>query len=127
MGDTKLNNNIEKKKICHDFVEKVKKYLVIDDQLSELKNKTKLLNIDKNTLESSILEYLTEMDETVIDTNDGKLKKSICKQKGGIKKDYIINTLSETFDDAIKVQLLTDKIMDSIPCKEKVSLKRTKK
>ena len=127
MSNINTDNTIEKKKISHDFIEKVKKYLITDDQLSELKIKIKTLNTDKNVLEESILEYLTDMGETVIDTNDGKLKKSICKQKGGIKKDYIINTLSETFDDAIKVQLLTDKIMDSIPCKEKVSLKRTKK
>ena len=76
MSNINTDNNIEKKKISHDFIEKVKKYLIIDDQLSELKNKTKTLNTDKNVLEESILEYLTDMGETVIDTNDGKLKKS---------------------------------------------------
>ena len=43
MSNINTDNTIEKKKISHDFIEKVKKYLITDDQLSELKIKIKTL------------------------------------------------------------------------------------
>ena len=121
------DDNNTQKNVSREFIDNVKKYLEMDDNIAELKTKLKNLTAEKNIYEEKILNYMTEMDETIIDTNNGKLKKSVTKTKGGIKKNYIVDTLSTTFDDAIKVQLLTDKIMDSIPSKEKITLTRTKK
>lgn len=121
------DNNDVKKNISNIFVEDVKNFLSLDDNITELKNKLKKLTSEKNIFEEKILHYLENIDETVIDINNGKLKKTTVKQKGGIKKNYIVDILNETFDDKIKVELLTNKIMEAIPSKEKTSLKRTKK
>ena len=115
-----------KKKVSQEFILSVKKYLEIDDNLNEIKNKMKILNKERKETSEYILNYLNMIDETIIDVRDGKLKKNILKTKGSIKKDYIQNTLNIYMDDTIKANEITKQIIDSIPIKETILLKRTK-
>ena len=115
-----------KKKVSQEFILNVKKYLEVDDMINEIKSKMKLLNDEKKTTSEYIISYLNSIDETIIDVRDGKLRKNILKTKGSIKKDYIQNTLNIFIGDNIKATELTNKIIDSVPMKETILLKRTK-
>jgi hypothetical protein len=85
---------VEKKRISPEFVENVKKYLLIDDKIKQLKEESKKLATDKKEREEFILNYLQNIDENVIDVHDGKLRRNISKTTAPLKKDTIQNTLN---------------------------------
>ena len=115
-----------KKQISAEFVQAVKKYLEVDDKLREIKDKTKKLNTEKKEKQEFILNYLTSIEESIIDVVDGKLKKTITKTQAPLKKELIHKTLTDIMGDATKALDITDKIIKSRPIIERVTLKRTK-
>ena len=124
MSDTEKKT--EKKKVSPEFIKSVKEYLLIDDKLRDIKEKTKVLNTDKKLKEEFILNYLQSIDEKVIDVADGKLRRNISKTQAPLKKETIQKALTDIIGDALKATDITDKIIKSRPIIEKVSLKRTK-
>ena len=116
----------EKKKVSQEFVITVKKYLQLDDNIKELRDKMKNLNSDKKECEEFILNYLKALDEDVIDIADGRLKRNVSKTQAPLKKDYIQTSLSTIIGDNIKATEITDKILNSRPMVERETLKRTK-
>jgi hypothetical protein len=119
-------NKTEKKKVSAEFVNAVKKYLDVDDKLREIKEKTKTLNLEKKDREEFILNYLQSLDEKVIDVPDGKLRRNISKTQAPLKKEVIQKALTELIGDATKATAMTDKIINSRPTIERVTLKRTR-
>ena len=124
MSDTEKKT--EKKKVSPEFIKSVKEYLLIDDKLRDIKEKTIVLNTDKKLKEEFILNYLQSIDEKVIDVADGKLRRNISKTQAPLKKETIQKALTDIIGDALKATDITDKIIKSRPIIEKVSLKRTK-
>jgi hypothetical protein len=117
---------VEKKRISPEFVENVKKYLLIDDKIKQLKEESKKLAADKKEREEFILNYLQNIDENVIDVHDGKLRRNISKTTAPLKKDTIQNTLNIILGDINKATMITQEIIKSRPIVERVTLKRTK-
>ncbi len=117
---------VEKKRISPEFVENVKKYLLIDDKIKQLKEESKKLATDKKEREEFILNYLQNIDENVIDVHDGKLRRNISKTIAPLKKDTIQNTLNIILGDVNKATMITQEIIKSRPIVERVTLKRTK-
>jgi len=117
---------VEKKRISPEFVENVKKYLLIDDKIKQLKEESKKLVTDKKEREEFILNYLQNIDENVIDVHDGKLRRNISKTTAPLKKDTIQNTLNIILGDINKATMITQEIIKSRPIVERVTLKRTK-
>jgi hypothetical protein len=117
---------VEKKRISPEFVENVKKYLLIDDKIKQLKEESKKLATDKKEREEFILNYLQNIDENVIDVHDGKLRRNISKTTAPLKKDTIQNTLNIILGDINKATMITQEIIKSRPMVERVTLKRTK-
>ena len=117
---------VEKKRISPEFVENVKKYLLIDDKIKQLKEESKKLATDKKEREEFILNYLQNIDENVIDVHDGKLRRNISKTTAPLKKDTIQNTLNIILGDVNKATMITQEIIKSRPMVERVTLKRTK-
>lgn len=127
MSNTNNIDNIdEKKKISPEFVENVKKYLLVDDKLRQLKEENKKLITEKKNKEEFILNYLQTVDEKTIDVHDGKLRRNISKTQGPLKKETIQIKLTEILGDALKATKITDQIIKSRPIIERVTLKRTK-
>jgi len=60
-----------KKQISQEFVQAVKKYLEVDDKLREIKDRTKKLNTEKKEKQEYIINYLTSIEEIIIDVVDG--------------------------------------------------------
>jgi hypothetical protein len=117
---------VEKKRISPEFVENVKKYLLIDDKIKQLKEESKKLATDKKEREEFILNYLQNIDENVIDVHDGKLRRNISKTTAPLKKETIQNTLNIILGDVNKATMITQEIIKSRPIVERVTLKRTK-
>jgi hypothetical protein len=114
-----------KKTISNEFIQTVKKYLELDDQIKEFKNKIKEISTDKKQYEEFILNYLQSIDEKTIDIADGKLIRNVYKSQGSLKKELIQKTLVDIVGDSIKATSITEQIINSRPIVEKVSLKRT--
>ena len=119
-------SEVEKKKISHEFIENVKRYLLIDDKIKQLKEENKKLLTDKKEREEFILNYLQNIDENVIDVHDGKLRRNISKTQAPLKKENIQNTLNIILGDSNKATMITQEIIKSRPIVERVTLKRTK-
>jgi hypothetical protein len=115
-----------KKQISQEFVQAVKKYLEVDDKLREIKDKTKKLNTEKKEKQEYIINYLTSIEESIIDVVDGKLKKTITKSQAPLKKELIHKALTDITGDSIKAQSMTETIINSRPTVERINLKRTK-
>ncbi len=115
-----------KKQISQEFVQAVKKYLEVDDKLREIKDRTKKLNTEKKEKQEYIINYLTSIEESIIDVADGKLKKTITKTQAPLKKELIHKALTDITGDSIKAQNMTETIINSRPTVERVNLKRTK-
>jgi hypothetical protein len=114
-----------KKTISAEFVQKVKKYIELDDKIKILKNNIKELSNDKKEFEEFILNYLQSIDEKTIDIADGKLIRNVYKSQGALKKELIQKALIDIVGDSVKATSITDEIIKSRPIVEKVSLKRT--
>ena len=115
-----------KKQISAEFVQAVKKYLEVDDKLREIKDRTKKLNTEKKEKQEFILNYLTSIEESIIDVVDGKLKKTITKSQAPLKKELIHKALTDITGDSVKAQSMTETIINSRPTVERINLKRTK-
>jgi len=120
-------NTSDKKKISPEFIIMVKKYIEIDDSIATMKESLKQLSNEKILIEDNIIAKLTDMGETIINVSDGKIKKNITKVRGVIKKNYIEDILQTYITDTKQIQTITDKIIESIPVKEKTNLIRVKK
>ena len=114
------------KKVSPEFIQNVKKWLEVDDALKSIRGQTKALNNEKKEREANILEYLTTIDESVIDVHDGKLKKNVTKSQAPLKKETIQQALTEITGDVSKATAMTDHIIKSRPIVEKIKLKRTR-
>ena len=114
------------KKVSPEFIQNVKKWLEVDDALKSIRGQTKALNNEKKEREANILEYLTTIDESVIDVHDGKLKRNVTKSQAPLKKETIQQALTEITGDVSKATAMTDHIIKSRPIVEKVKLKRTR-
>ena len=112
--------------ISEEFIATVKKYLEIDDNIKNIRDKIKELTNLKKKNEIYILDYLSSINEYIIDVPDGKLRKNVSKTQSPLKKDTIHKTLLEITGDNNKAIEITDKIINSRPIIERVTLKRTK-
>jgi len=116
----------DKDKITEEFVEVVKNWVKIDDDIREKQFAIKELKTEKKEYEEFILEYMDKIDEKVITISDGNLRKNKSVTKCGIKPDTIQSALFDITKDNSKSVEMTNYIMDKRETKERVNLKRTK-
>lgn len=140
MSDDAISKNAEKKFLNKEFLDKVIKFLRIDDlirkKVKEHNEEIKVLKNDKLDLEKYIIKSLGDMEENYVDIRgNGKLVKDEKTVKGALK----ITTIKESIADSIKKENLIEdekKQLDFIneilgvidakrPRKVKTTLKRT--
>ncbi len=126
MSSSDSESETEQKQVSKEFVSKVKRWIDIDDDIRDLRAKTKELTNEKKQFEEFILTYMEQIDEPVIGVKDGKLRRNVSKTKGALKKQIIHKALVEITGDDVKSQQMTEHILNSRPTVEKVNLKRTK-
>lgn len=125
MSDSENTSDVQKK-VTKTFRNNVLRWLSIDDEIREHRQKVKELNNEKKDFENNILTYLTEVDEDSVMVKDGKLSKYVSKSKAPLKKENIQIALTEIVGDETKASALTEHIMKSRKETETVKLKRTR-
>lgn len=121
------NEDLEKQKqITEEFVEVVKNWVKLDDEIRDYTSKLKELKNERKEFEEFILEYMSNINENVIEISDGKLRMNKSQTKTPIKEESIQNALFEITKDNEKSIQMTKHIMENRPSVERVNLKRTK-
>ena len=93
------------------FKEKVKRWLLIDKQVSDLENQIKEIKKVKKELMPEITKFMVQYNISDLNTEDGKLKCSERKTKQTINKNYLIQELTHSLGDN---QEQINKCMDNI-------------
>ena len=81
------------------FKEKVKRWLLIDKQVSDLEKQIKEIKKVKKELMPEITEFMVTYNITDLNTENGKLKCSERKTKQTINKAYLTGILQDTLGD----------------------------
>ena len=109
MSDNNASDNEDvQQKITQDFKKKVLKWLEIDDQIREMRAKSKELNTEKKQHEEFILSFLEQVGEKELAVSDGKLRRNVSKTKKPLSKEWIQKSLtassfSPTFSKKLKI------------------------
>lgn len=119
------DENVQEK-VTTDFKNKVLKWLTIDDQIREMRTKSKELTVQKKEHEEYILSFLEKVGEKELAVSDGKLRRNISKTKKPLSKEWIQKSLTELIKDKTKAVTMTDHIINNRETVERVNLKRTK-
>merc|ERR1712146_756925 len=114
MSDNSPSDNEDvQQKITQDFKKKVLKWLEIDDQIREMRAKSKELNTEKKQHEEYILNFLEQVGEKELAVSDGKLRRNVSKTKKPLSKDTIQKALNELVKDKEKATTMTEHIINS--------------
>lgn len=121
-----MSDSETKKQVSKEFQQKVVAWVKLDNQLREIRSKSKEITTEKKDLEEWILQYLDEIGEKSISIGDGNLRKNVSKTKAPLKKENIYATIKDLTKDENKANLITKQIFENRPMSERVNLKRTK-
>lgn len=89
------DNNIDLK----TFKDTVKNYIAIDNKISKLQEAIKVLRKEKTNLSTNILDFMTNHDIEDLNTNNGKIKKTVNYVKKPLNKHILQSKLNEFFKD----------------------------
>ena len=126
MSDNNSPDENVQEKVTSDFKNKVLKWLAIDDQIREMRAKSKELTVQKKEHEEYILSFLENVGEKELAVSDGKLRRNVSKTKKPLSKEWIQKSLTELIKDKTKAVTMTDHIINNRETVERVNLKRTK-
>lgn len=124
--EDKDKDNDKDKEQLEEFIEVVKNWVKIDDDIRVKQNEIKDLKTERKDYEVFILEFMDKFNETVINITGGKIRKNKSKTKTPLKQDYIQQALFDVTQDSAKSLQMTKYILDSRPSAERVNLKRTR-
>lgn len=116
----------EMKDITEEFVEVVKSWVKLDDEIKKKNDEAKELKNEKKEYETFILEYMDSINESVINISDGKLRRNKSQTKPPLKQEFIQNALLDITHDSVKAMEITKYILDNRPTTERINLKRTR-
>lgn len=99
-----MDNNMEPVQIPQsdliNFKEKVKRWLMLDIQISEMESKLRDLKKIKNKeIEPQLTDFMVQYNITDLNTESGKLKCSARNSKKPLNKENIKNNLSKVITD----------------------------
>ena len=120
------NNPEIQNKVDDSFKKNVKKWLAIDDEIRNIRARTKELTNEKKDFEDNILKHLEVVKEKEFLVPGGKLRKNVYKTKAPLTKESIQKALTDIIKDKTQATSMTDHIIKSRPIVERTNLKRTK-
>ena len=126
MSDNNSSDDKVQEKVTADFKNKVLKWLSIDDEIREMRAKSKELTVKKKEHEEYILNFLEKVGEKELAVSDGKLRRNVSKTKKPLSKEWIQKSLTELIKDKTKATTMTEHIINNRETVERVNLKRTK-
>ncbi len=126
MSDNEDSDYEKQKQITEEFVEVVKNWVKLDDEIRDYTSKIKDLKNERKEFEEFILEYMENINENVIEITGGKLRRNKSQTKTPLKEESIQTALFEITKDNEKSMQMTKHIMENRPSVERVNLKRTR-
>jgi hypothetical protein len=120
MSESEMND------ITEEFVEVVKSWVKLDDEIKKRNEEIKDFKTEKKEYEIFILEYMDKINESVINISDGKLRRNKSSTKPPLKQEFIQNALLDITKDSVKAMEITKYILDNRPTTERINLKRTR-
>jgi hypothetical protein len=120
------DNENSKDKITEEFIEVVKNWVKLDDEIRDCNDKIKDLKNERKDYEEYILEYMDKINENVINITGGKIRKNKSNTKTPLKEESIQTALLEITKDSAKSTQMAKYIMENRPSVERVNLKRTR-
>jgi hypothetical protein len=117
-----MDNNMEPVQIPQsdliNFKEKVKRWLMLDIQISEMESKLRdLKKIRNKEIEPQLTDFMVQYNITDLNTESGKLKCSARNTKKSLNKENIKNNLSKVITDIG----LVEKAMEQLENRETVT------
>jgi len=116
--------------ISDEFVNDIKQYVTLDDQLKETQTIAREIRKKKTQLSLSILNYMDNngIQNKDINLSDGKLKYFTSKTQSTVNKKFIENSLALYYKGNYqKAKEVTEFIFSNREVTEKTVLKRTRK
>jgi hypothetical protein len=114
--------------ISNEFVECIKKYVLLDDQIKETTELLKNIRSQKTKLSSYITKYIEQnnIQSKDINLSDGKIKYYISKSQSSMSRKYIEERLAIYFKDIDKARDCTEFLYANREYTERGSIRRTK-
>ena len=111
------------------FVEKVKKWVVLDSQLKLIHEKTKILREEKSQLNSEICQYLetNDMKYKKIGIHDGELKMHEKKEYSPLSFTFLEEHLGKIVNDSNQLHSILEYLKEQREVKMSSEIKRTYK
>lgn len=114
-----MDNNMEPVQIPQNeltnFKEKVKRWLMLDMQITEMENKLRdLKKIRNKEIEPQLTTFMVQYNISDLNTENGKLKCSARNSKKPLNKENIKNNLSKVINDIN----LVEKAMEQLDNRE---------
>jgi predicted transcriptional regulator len=109
-----------------ELKELIKNWLDLDEKAKILSDEMKDLKMEKKQYETYILGFMDKTNKDVIKTNDSTLRKDVKETKGSPKEEHILKTLTKILENAEQAYKITQQIIEEIPSKEVISLKKDK-
>lgn len=108
------------------FEENVKRWVYLDNQLTTLKDKSKIIIDERKNTESNILNYVEQnnLENATAKISDGKLKFITNKQTSPLTFKQVEESLSVFIKDENKVKEIIDHIKNNRDVKYVKSIKR---
>jgi hypothetical protein len=117
-----MDNNMEPVQIPQseliNFKEKVKRWLILDIQITEMENKLRdLKKIRNKEIEPQLTTFMVQYNISDLNTENGKLKCSARNSKKPLNKENIKNNLSKVIND----MNLVEKAMEQLENRESIT------
>jgi len=110
------------------FKEKVKHWLMIDKQVSELENQIKDIKKSKKEIMPEITKFMVQYNISDLNTESGKLRCSERKTKSTLSKNYIRIELEKALgDQSEQIDSCMENILNNRVIKTTYVLKKLKK
>ncbi len=110
--------------VTKEFQESVVKFVKMDDLIRQKQAEIKELKDKRNVCEKSILKYLDEVDENVIEITNGKLRRNKAETKPPLSLEVIKKAIEDDVTNPETVQKIMKRMDDRKPAVH-VNLKRT--
>jgi uncharacterized membrane protein YhiD involved in acid resistance len=106
--------------------ENIKRWVYLDNQLTTLKDKSKIINDERKTIESNILTYVEEnnLENATAKISDGKLKFITNKQTSPLTFKQVEDSLYVFIKDENKVKEIIEHIKNNRDVKYVKNIKR---
>lgn len=123
------DNIIEQIQTKPEFIEKVKKWVVMDSQLKIVNEKTKQLREMKSQLNHQICDFMNNhnLEKNKITISDGELRLHEKKEYSTITFGYIQRCLADLIKDDTQVEFIIQYLKDNREITTSSDIKRTYK